>query len=60
MIIYAVYKVFKEEPNKGYFWGKWLNATDLAYGCFHLGKVCDDIKIVTYDGWDNILPEIEW
>ena len=61
MITYAVYRVFEDEPNKGYYWGKYDDPIKLAYACFNLCvDGCTDIKIVTYDGWDNIEPEIEW
>ena len=60
MITYAIYKIFEEEPNKGYYWGKYDDPIKLAYACFNLAKVVYDLKIVTYDGWDDIKPEIEW
>ena len=60
-MIYVVYKVFMDEPNKGYYWGKWEDPIKLAYACFDMaGTGVDNIKIVEYDGWDDVKPEIEW
>ena len=59
-MIYAVYKIFEDEPNKGYYWGKYEDPIKLAYACFNLSKILYDLKIVAYDGWDDIKPEIEW
>ena len=60
-MIYAVYKIFVDKPNKGYYWGKWEDPIKLGHACFDMaGTGVDDIKIVAYDGWDDIKPEIEW
>ena len=57
-MIYAVYKVFNDEPNKGYYWGKWDDPIKLAYACFNLAKVVDDIRIIAYNSTDEIKTEI--
>ncbi len=60
-MIYAVYKIIADEPNKGYYWGKWSNPIDLAYACFGMADTgVDDIKIVAYNSMDEIKTEIEW
>lgn len=60
-MIYAVYKIFADEPNKGYYWGKWPDPISLAYACFNMaGTGVDDIKIVAYNSDKEIIPEITW
>lgn len=59
-MIFVVYKIFEDEPNKGYYWGKWSNPVDLAYACFNMAKIgADDIKVIMQmDG--PIKDIIEW
>ena len=59
-MIYVVYKIFVDEPRKGYYWGKWRNPVDLAYACFNIARTgVDDIKVIMQmDG--PIKDIIEW
>lgn len=59
-MIFVVYKIFADEPRKGYYWGKWSNPVDLAYACFNMaGTGVDDIKVIMQmDG--PIQDIIEW
>lgn len=60
-MIYAVYKIFADEPRKGYYWGKWSNTIALAYACFNIATIgVDDIKIIAYNDDKEIIPEITW
>ena len=60
-MIYAVYRILTEEPNKGYYWGTWNDPVKLAYACFNMaGTGVDDIKIVAYNNDKEIIPEITW
>ena len=61
-MIYAVYKIYEEEPNKGYYWGKWSDPIALAYACFRMASSIgvNDIKIVAYNSDKEIIPEITW
>ena len=58
-MIYVVYKIFNDEPNTGYYWGKWDDPIKLGHACFNLAKIVDDIKIVAYNITDEIETEIE-
>lgn len=60
-MIYAVYKILAEEPNKGYFWGKWMDPIALGYACFSMADTgVDDIKIVEYKTPSEVTPFITW
>ena len=60
-MIYVVYKIFVDEPRKGYYWGKWRNPVDLAYACFNLCvDGCTDIKIIEHEDDGCIEDIIEW
>lgn len=58
-MIYAIYRIFRDESNKGYYWGKYDDPIKLAYACFNLAKLTDDIKIIAYNNMDEIKTEIE-
>lgn len=59
-MIFVVYRIFKNEPKKGYYWGKWTDPVKLAYACFNMREQgFDDIKIIhQMDG--PIKDIIEW
>ena len=60
-MIYVVYKIYEDEPRKGYYWDKWSNPVDLAYACFNLyAEGCDDIKIIEHEDDGCIEDVIEW
>lgn len=60
-MIYAVYKILEEEPNKGYFWGTWTDPIKLSYAVFEMAKGCFyDIKIVEYKNHSEVEPFITW
>lgn len=60
-MIYAIYRVFEDDPNKGFYWGKYEDPVILAYACYNLAKLnLYDIKIVTYTKDEDILAEVTW
>lgn len=60
-MIYAVYKIIEEEPNKGYFWGSWGDTIKLSYAVFEMAKQgFYDIKIVEYKNPSEVTPFITW
>ena len=60
-MIYAVYKIYEEEPNKGYIWGKWMDPVKLSYAVFNMAKEgVYDIKIVVYKNPSEVTPFITW
>lgn len=60
-MIYVVYRIFEDEPNKGYFWGRWKDPLKLAYSCFNLrAEGCTAIKIIEHEDDGCIESVIEW
>ena len=60
-MIYAVYRINEEEPNIGYFWGKWADPVEMSYTVFNMAKEgFYDIKIVVYNNPSEVLPSITW
>lgn len=60
-MIYAVYKIIEEEPNKGYLWGKWTDPVEMSYAVFNMAKEgFYDIKIVVYRNPSEALLFITW
>lgn len=60
-MIYAVYKIIEEEPDKGYFWGKWTDPVEMSYAVFNMAKEgFFDIKIMVYKNPSEVTPIITW
>lgn len=60
-MIYAIYRIFEDDSNKGFYWGKYDDPVLLAYACYNLAKLnLYDIKIVTYNSGEYILTEVTW
>ena len=60
-MIYAVYKIYEDEPRKGYYWGKWMDPIQLSYAVFNMAKEgFYDIKVVTYKNPCEVTPFITW
>lgn len=58
-MIYAVYKIIEEEPNKGYLWGKWMDPVEMSYAVFNMAKDgFYDIKTVVYKNPSEVKPII--
>lgn len=60
-MIYVVYRIFEDEPRRGYYWGTYEDPLKLAYACFNLcADGCTDIKIIEHDDDRCIEDTIEW
>ena len=60
-MIYAVYRVFEDEPRRGYYWGRYEDPVKLAYACFNLcADGCTDIKITEHEREDALEGIIGW
>lgn len=58
---YVVYRMYKDEPNKGYYWGKWKDPIELAYACYNMYQLgFADIKIIQHEDDGCIEDTIEW
>ena len=58
-MIKTIYKIIEDEPNKGYFWGKWMDPVELSYAVFNMAKEgFYDIKVVTYKTPSEVIPFI--
>lgn len=60
-MIYVVYRIYSDEPNKGYYLGKWKDPIALAKACYNMYPLeFDNIKIVAYEDNTCIEDIIEW
>ena len=59
-MLYVIYRVYADEPNKGYYWGKYKDPIQLANACYNMYPLgFYGFKIIQHEDDGCIEPEID-